>query len=137
MKALIIEDDNDIREILSYIITEQGWQVCYGDEHTSLSDIKRISPDLVILDDWMNKYGGTNFCDMIKMNDATRHIFIVLISTRPNVRELADACKCDGWLSEPFDLSELEDILHNMVPRSPTRMANPVSTPKSKSTAQQ
>lgn len=114
MKVLIIEDDADTLEALGFIATEQGCRVYYGDGDTSISRIKKISPDLLILDDWINNYQGSNFCDRVKMNEATRHVLILLISTRPNIEDIARECKCDAWLSKPFNLDELENILHNL-----------------------
>lgn len=127
MKVLIIEDDADTREALGYIATEQGCRVYYGGGDTSMSRIKKISPDLLILDDWINNYQGSNFCDLVKINSATKHVQVMLISTRPNIEEIAKGCKCDAWLSKPFNLDELEDILHNLAVK-PTGVSTKATT---------
>ncbi|MFB9842697.1 response regulator [Mucilaginibacter ginsenosidivorans] len=119
MKVLIIEDDEDTREALGYIAAEQGCRVYYGDGDITLSRIKKISPDLLILDDWVNNYQGTSICDLVKLNSATKHVQVMLISTRPNIEEIAKGCKCDAYLSKPFNLDELQHILYSLAHCAP------------------
>ena len=114
MKILILVDDKDAREVISFIVAEKGYEVYFGDGDIALSLIAGMAPDLMILDDWINRYRG-NFCTALKDHPATKHIPLLLLSARLKLPQTATDCPADARLDKPFDICDLEDMICSLV----------------------
>lgn len=71
--------------------------------------IKRIKPDLVILDYKMPVLKGTDLCKMIRMNVNTKYIPIVFVSGAAEIEDKIEAFElgADDFVSKPFHVKEL------------------------------
>lgn len=105
-KILIIEDNNAIREVLSWILEEEGF-VVIGAATGSTDPYIKSNADLILLDEWVNKREGHMLCEEIKKIHHLQHIPVITISTSPFIEEIAARCKADGFISMPFDLEEV------------------------------
>lgn len=104
----IADDDPSIREILSVILKEKGYNVILSPDGLSLYSLD-IVPDLILLDIRMNETNGSDLCRSYKQNKRTADVPVVLISANLDVDEIALECGADEFLAKPF---ELKDILH-------------------------
>jgi response regulator RpfG family c-di-GMP phosphodiesterase len=43
----------------------------------------------------------------------TMHIPVILLSTSPKIKEIAENCNADGFIRKPFDLDNLVDEVKN------------------------
>lgn len=80
---LIIDDEADIRAILSYNLKKEGFTV-YEAENGSvgISLAKKHSPDLILLDVMMPEMDGIEVCQELKSNDSTKEILICFLTAR-------------------------------------------------------
>ena len=78
-----------------------------------LALIEKHHPDLIFLDHWMRtKSSGGELCLMIKENEATKDIPVILISVVNNIGQIAmDSCS-DGCLTKPFEIEEIESVVN-------------------------
>ena len=51
MKILVVEDNLDIKEVLGYILKDDGHEVVFCLDGSSLTTLDTIKPDLILLDD--------------------------------------------------------------------------------------
>ncbi|MGZ3761038.1 MAG: response regulator [Mucilaginibacter sp.] len=108
-KILILDDDPDILEILSFILVERGYEVralSCGD--TVFDEIKKIQPDLILMDIMLAGLDGRSICKAIKENHLTYFLPVILIS---GTHDLAQSLHLPGapndFVAKPFDIDYL------------------------------
>ena len=80
---LIIDDEEDIRDILKYNLEKDGFSVDVASNgEDGLKKIKTNIPDLLILDVMMPGMDGIEVCEMIRSTPEFAHIIICLLTAR-------------------------------------------------------
>ena len=110
-KILVIEDDEDIQDILTLILKEEGYEVVSSRDGKIVEEIKIIKPDLVLCDIWVPTVKGSEICRIIKSDEATKHIPFILISTSIKLSNLAFECGADDYIQKPFQIKEVTTLL--------------------------
>jgi len=82
-KILIVDDEPDIIEFLTYNLEKSGYYVesCLNGAQC-LVKLKSFVPSLIILDIMMPNMNGIDTCEKIKENSDFRDVFIVFLSAR-------------------------------------------------------
>jgi DNA-binding response OmpR family regulator len=109
---LIIEDDEETLELLGIIAGNAHYKAVLRSTVLSILEIEQISPDLVILDHWINGKLGGDLCLQIKQNPATSKIPVVLLSALSGIGQIALHSTADGSINKPFDIEEVEAVFH-------------------------
>ena len=107
---LIIEDEFDIREFLTYNLTKEGYSVkAYENPLEALQFIKSNPPDLLLTDWLMPEMDGLDVCKTLKMNRETSHIPIIMITCKSEETDVVTALEIgeDDYLTKPFRVKEL------------------------------
>jgi len=101
----IVEDDEDIRYILEYVLSEAGYKLQLFD---SINDFKKRdkaqAPDLFLLDVRLPDGCGLDLCREIKSSPLTSGIPVVIMSAHANGEFAISDGKADHFLAKPFDL---------------------------------
>jgi signal transduction histidine kinase len=108
--VLVIDNDEDVTRILSYIFETQGHQVISahsGNEAIELA--KRHRPDLITLDLNLPDIDGLDVLRIMRVEEESRHIPVICISVRPDVR-LALALGADFCMEKPLDIDRLREL---------------------------
>lgn len=104
-KILIIDDEEDIRQILSYNLKKEGFEVYQAaDGMDGLNKAKSIIPDLIILDVMMPEMDGIEVCELIR-NDATlKNVLICFLTARSeDYSQIAGLdAGADDYVSKPI-----------------------------------
>jgi DNA-binding response OmpR family regulator len=110
-KILILDDDDDILEVLSFILSDNGYAIktlSCGD--TVFDHIKDFRPDLILMDVMLAGLDGRSICRRIKENHLTCFLPVILISGTHNLADsLNQPGAPNGFISKPFDLDHLLD----------------------------
>lgn len=112
MKVLVVDDDSNILEAVSFVLEEFNYSVetiSKGDE--TYEKVKKFKPDVILLDLLISGSDGRKVCLSLKQNNATKNIPIVLISAHPKAKAEAISCEADDFLAKPFDTDDLLNIL--------------------------
>ncbi|MBC9812169.1 response regulator transcription factor [Crocinitomicaceae bacterium CZZ-1] len=83
MKILIIDDEDDIREILKYNLSKEGYETF--DANNGESGLKKcieINPDLVLLDIMMPGMDGIEVCETIRKTPGLENVLICFLTAR-------------------------------------------------------
>lgn len=110
-KVLIIEDDQDILDIMAYILSDEGYDVVTGNDGSLLKDVQAMQPSIILMDNQLRDSLGKNHCMSLKTNPETNHFPVVLISANVNLENMAADNLADAYLKKPFDIKELVDIV--------------------------
>jgi DNA-binding response OmpR family regulator len=103
-KVLIIENDQDIRQIVEFILRGHGFETLSTPEPLDLSGIIPFAPDVILLDEFINSKPGHRLCRKIKQEPALAMIPVIILSTADDIELLAAECEANDLLSKPFDI---------------------------------
>lgn len=82
-EVLIVEDDPDVREILSFVVGSMGLTVTSANNgELGLEAINRQRPDLILLDLMMPKMGGFEMLNRLTQHSGSP-IPIIIVSSLP------------------------------------------------------
>jgi two-component system phosphate regulon response regulator PhoB len=119
-KILVIEDDKDIRDAVTYALENEGYEVTSSENARILKSIDQHKPDLILLDNWLTDWksdaNGQQLSLELKSDPKTSHIPVILVSAVSDIAEIAKKGLSDGYLKKPFDLVELFAIIKKHVP---------------------
>jgi two-component system phosphate regulon response regulator PhoB len=109
-RILIVEDEAPIREMLSFVMEQHGYQAVEAkDFDTAISKIAEPYPDMVLLD-WMLPGGsGIQLAKKIKGDDFTRNIPIIMLTARGEEEDKVKGLEvgADDYITKPFSPKEL------------------------------
>lgn len=107
---LIIDDEKDIRELISGILTDEGYITTTADGVVqAIESIKKQNPHLIILDVWLgdSAQDGLRLLSIIKKE--YQHIPVIMMSGHGTIDTAVQAIK-DGaydFIEKPFDSNRL------------------------------
>jgi two-component system phosphate regulon response regulator PhoB len=103
----LLEDDDDITTLVSYLTGEIGLDVStHGNIASLRSSLAMALPDLFILDIMLPDGSGLDVCRSLKLDAATRLIPVLMMSAHANGAELAKAAAADDFIAKPFGIDE-------------------------------
>lgn len=80
-KILVIEDDKFISEVYLTKLSTEGFDtVVVNDGEAGLKEAKKKLPDLILLDIFMPKKGGIEVLRVLKEDEVTRNIPVIMIT---------------------------------------------------------
>lgn len=106
-KVLIVDDDEDLRELLELHLTKAGFQVLkVADGTKALDHLQTYCPHLIILDLMMPGLDGYDVClELRKQTDAP----IILLSAKDETADKVMGLRlgADDYVTKPFNMEEL------------------------------
>jgi DNA-binding response OmpR family regulator len=109
-KLVVVDDEPHIREICADVLISEGYEVATARNGREALDLLREEPaDLVLMDIMMPVLDGVTACKLIRENDQTRHIPVVMMSASHNVHARLDEVQCvaAAVVPKPFDVDHL------------------------------
>lgn len=108
VKILVIEDDQDIQELVEFLLTRAGYQVLKAlDGRSGLEMAESEKPNLILLDLGIPSIDGWKLAGRIKQNPQLKHIPILAVTGHnlPGDRRQAIQSGCDGFITKPLDIT--------------------------------
>lgn len=82
-KILVVDDEEDILEFLSYNLSKEGAKVYTANNGVSaIEKAKKKHPDIILLDVMMPEMDGVETCMQLRENNETRNIVIAFLTAR-------------------------------------------------------
>lgn len=109
-KILLIEDEQDVRDLLRYNLSKAGFSVTVAsDGLAGLKSARSTPPDLVILDLMLPEMRGEDVCRELKSAPATAHIPVIMLTAKaqPEERIAGLELGADDYVTKPFSPREL------------------------------
>jgi signal transduction histidine kinase/CheY-like chemotaxis protein len=102
-RILVVDDDPNIRELLSQEFVEAGYQVQLASNgREAVAAVRRERPDLIVLDVMMPEMNGFDVAAVLKNDPATMDIPIVILSIVQDL-ERGFRLGVDRYLTKPID----------------------------------
>lgn len=106
-KILIVDDENDIAELISDILEDEGFKTdIRNDGASAISAVKENSYDLILLDIMMPNASGTEVCASIR-NLTSAPIIFVTAKTQLIDKLVGFEVGADDYITKPFINEEL------------------------------
>lgn len=115
IKILVIEDDPDILDILSYLLTEEGYEVITSADGGIVNEVQVLMPDLVLLDEWLGNEKGSALCVKLKADPLTASIPVVMITALSDINEIVKKAGADGYVKKPFNIDEITTTINKFI----------------------
>lgn len=108
-RILAVDDDNDILEVLQFILEDSGYEVdTLSDGNFLFDKIGQHTPDLILLDIMLGNLDGRELCRNVKANINTSSIPVILVSASHNVAaSMNQKGAPNAFIAKPFDINDL------------------------------
>ncbi|MEW6270745.1 MAG: response regulator [Thermodesulfobacteriota bacterium] len=127
---LVVDDNEDVRDMLAQALAMEGYQVDTArDGADALSRMRREPPPrLVLLDLYMPKLDGFGVRKEQLKDPRLTAIPVVVYSGHHDVRQAARVMGVDGYFQKPFDVDEILALVNERCGREgePRRRPRPV-----------
>ena len=109
---LLVEDDPDIRHLVSYKLTRGGFDVtAVADGFAALRAARAHPPDLVLLDVRMPRMSGIEVCRELRAGPLGATVPIIMLTARARPQDLAQgfAAGATEYIVKPFSPHDLQE----------------------------
>lgn len=114
-KVLIVDDDSSICEFVEWGLADRGYDVVMaGNGKDALVVASSQRPDAIVLDMRMPVMDGYQFARAYRETPGP-HAPIVIMTAYLDPQSVAAEVGAQGYVSKPFDLVTLFDILHKFM----------------------
>jgi two-component system cell cycle response regulator DivK len=111
-KILIVEDNQDSRELVVKILKNRGYQLIEAvDGEDALEKAITESPDLILMDISIPKIDGYEVTRMLKSRKEFKYTPIIALTAHAmkGDREKAMESGCEGYIAKPINIHELPE----------------------------
>ena len=118
MKILIVEDDNDLREITTHSLEKERYVVSQApDYRTALQKIEDYDYDCILLDIMLPDGNGLDL--LAELHALGKHTNVVILSAKDSLEDKVNGLDlgADDYLPKPFHLAELHARIKSLFRR--------------------
>jgi CheY-like chemotaxis protein len=120
LKLFVADDSVTIQKIVGLAFSCEDavvQSVSSGD--AALDEVRAFKPDVVLADVFMPGCNGYQVCELIKEDRELKNTPVILLvgTFEPFDESEASRVKCDGYLTKPFDTTELIQTVHRLTKR--------------------
>ena len=116
--VLLIEDEPNIIEAISFVLSRAGWTVhSHSNGADAVAEVQRRMPDVVVLDVMLPGRTGFEVLQDIRETEATANIPVLMLTARGQVkdREKAEQFGANMFMTKPFSNSEVLEKINSLV----------------------
>jgi two-component system chemotaxis response regulator CheY len=115
-RILIVDDDESIRQIVRFCLTDEGFEVCEAaNGQAALRALAEFQPSLILLDLRMPIMDGWEFAHLYERLPGEHAPIVAFVAALNAEEECADLTTA-GILTKPFDLDDLLEAVRSQLP---------------------
>ena len=114
-KVFVVDDEPEITEIIETYLTEFGFKVSVENRSAqAVEGIRRIKPDIILLDIMMPEIDGYDICAELKKDPAYATIPIIFLTGKDRDDDMGRSFKsgADMFIKKPFSCERLLEIIN-------------------------
>ena len=117
-KVLLIDDEPQIRQLISLALGPQYDIIEAGDGAAGVSAAQEWQPDLILLDLRMPGLDGLAVLRKLKAHERTAGVPVIIVSALGDTETLMEGQRSGAadHLIKPFDVNELRRVVHRQLP---------------------
>ena len=108
--VLVADDDADIRDLVTFKLTQAGYQVLTAEDGlAALETVRSGAPDLAVLDLMMPGLSGLDVCAELRRHEATATLPVIMLTAKAQEHDVATGfgAGADDYVVKPFSPREL------------------------------
>lgn len=116
-RVLLIEDEPNIIEAISYLLSRDGWTVhTHSNGETAMEKVMQGVPELIILDVMLPGRSGYDILRDLRAKPETKDIPVMMLTARGQARdrELAHSLGATQFMTKPFSNAEVLDSVRTL-----------------------
>lgn len=115
--VLVVEDHQDVSNYIQEILNKQYSVVSAADGEEGIAKAMEIIPDLIISDVMMPKKNGYEVCGILKQDEKTSHIPVILLTAKSDSEDKITGLmtRADDYVTKPFVPRELLARIDNLI----------------------
>ena len=124
-QILVVDDEEDILELVSFNLTKEGYQViCTTTGEKAIEIVRTQRPDLVVLDLMLPGINGLEVAKILKNDPGTRDILIVMLTAKGEESDIVAGLElgADDYVTKPFSprilAARVKAVLRRKLPDS-------------------
>ena len=107
-KIMICDDDLGILEVVEMMLEIEGYTVFTESNSTNLlNEIRRVSPDLLLMDLWMPVLSGDQILKMIRASADIKDLPVIILSASVDGREISYGAGANAFIPKPFNMDDM------------------------------
>jgi two-component system phosphate regulon response regulator PhoB len=108
--VLIVDDEKDLRTLLDFNLRTAGWRTAQAETGAeAVARARNLKPQVLILDVNLPDVSGVDVCRILRGDDATRDLPILMLTARGAEHDRVQGLEAgaDDYLPKPFSVREL------------------------------
>jgi CheY-like chemotaxis protein len=119
-RVLVVEDDELLRETIGEVIADVGHEVrLAANGHEALAQIADWPVELIVLDLMMPLMDAYEFRVRQRREALAPDPKVLVLSASPDVEEAAGKLEATAWLSKPFNLGVMLEVVDRLLDPAP------------------
>lgn len=119
-KVLVVEDDPDIRELISFNLVREGYEIhpaSSGDRGLTLA--QALEPDIILLDVMLPGLDGFEVCRRLRASSQTQGVPIIMLTARSEDADIITGLEvgADDYITKPFSPKVLSARIRTVLRR--------------------
>lgn len=111
-KIFIFDDNQELLDLCTIILEDIGYQIkTSATSNNVVEQVTEYKPDIIFMDNWLPDITGVDATKQLKANTDLNRIPVIYFSANNNISELAKEAGADDFLSKPFDITALEEMV--------------------------
>ncbi len=118
MRALIIEDNDDNMELITFILESHGFEAVQArNGQDGFSMAQTCNPDFILLDIQLPDIPGTEVLRMLRASPASAKLPVIAVTSYAMAGDRKSLLQagCDGYIEKPIDplriINQINDIV--------------------------
>lgn len=114
---LVVEDQEDVRHYISQSLQNDYHVLESSSAQDGIRQAEEAIPDLIVSDVMMPVMDGFQFCQIIRSNEKTSHIPMILLTAKASEQDKIQGLSsgADDYLVKPFNTRELLARIKNLI----------------------
>jgi DNA-binding response OmpR family regulator len=110
-RVVVVDDDEDMRHMMAHVLKMNCEVETAEDGAAGLELVRRLKPDLVVLDLLMPKMHGFEVCRKIRDDAALKGIKVLISSSKSythDVKTAVEEAGADAYIIKPFRIADFQ-----------------------------
>ncbi|MGV6857933.1 MAG: response regulator [bacterium] len=121
LTALLVEDDDAIREMLRVFLSSKNYRVLEASDGASaLASLAERNPEIILLDWMLPDTDGVTLLKKIRSTPNQRDIPVIMLTAKAEERDKIRGLEggADDYVTKPFSLHEVEARMRSLIRRT-------------------
>jgi DNA-binding response OmpR family regulator len=121
-RVLVVDDDDDMRELMVMLLSVNYEVAAACDGKEGLEMVRRLRPDLVVLDLLMPRMHGFEVCQNIRADADLKEVKVLISSSKSYQHDqttAVDETGADGYIVKPFDIADFKERVAALLGEAP------------------